>query len=94
MRIGILGGTFNPIHSAHVQMARIARDEAALDLVLFIVAADPPHKRVEGEVPARERLRLVQLALSGEERMEASDIEIRRGGKSYTLLTLQQYRQR
>jgi len=94
MRIGILGGTFNPIHSAHVQMARIARDEAALDLVLFTVAADPPHKRVDGEVPAQERLRLVQLALSGEERMEARDAEIRRGGKSYTLLTLQQFRER
>jgi len=94
MRIGILGGTFNPIHNAHLEMARFARAAASLDRVLFMVAANPPHKRVEGEVPARERLRLVQLALSGEERMEASDIEIRRGGKSYTLLTLQQYRQR
>ena len=43
MRIGILGGTFNPIHSAHVQMAQISRDEASLDLVLLMVAADPPH---------------------------------------------------
>ena len=94
MRIGILGGTFNPIHNAHVQMARIARDEAALDLVLFTVAADPPHKRVDGEVPAQERLRLVRLALAGEDRMEASDMEIRRGGKSYTLLTLQELRAR
>jgi nicotinate-nucleotide adenylyltransferase len=42
MRIGILGGTFNPVHNAHVQMARIARDEAALDRVLLVVAADPP----------------------------------------------------
>lgn len=90
MRIGILGGTFNPIHNAHVQMARIARDEAALDLVLLVVAADPPHKRVEGEVPAAKRYRLVELALFGEERILPSDLEIRRGGKSYTLLTLQE----
>jgi len=90
MRIGILGGTFNPIHTAHVQMARIARDEAALDLVLLIVSADPPHKRVDGEVPASERYRLTQLALIGEEKIIPSDLEILRGGKSYMLLTLQE----
>lgn len=94
MRIGLLGGTFNPIHRAHVQMARIARDEAALDLVLLMVSADPPHKRVDGDVSAEERLRLVQIAIAGEERMEASDLEILRGGKSYMLLTLQELRQR
>lgn len=88
MRIGILGGTFNPVHSAHVQMARIARDEAALDRVLLMVAADPPHKRVEGEVPAAERLGLVRLALENEEKVFPSDLEIQRGGKSYTLYTL------
>lgn len=90
MRIGLLGGTFNPVHCAHVQMARIARDEAALDLVLLMVAADPPHKRVDGGVSAKERLRLVEAALEGEERIVPSDLEIRRGGKSYTLLTLQE----
>ena len=90
MHIGLLGGTFNPIHNAHVQMARIARDEAALDTVLLTVAADPPHKRVDGEVPAQERYRLTQIAVSGEERIVPSDLEILRGGKSYTLLTLQE----
>lgn len=90
MRIGLLGGTFNPIHRAHVQMARIARDEAALDRVLLMVAADPPHKAVDEDVPASVRFHLVQAALSGEERIEASDLEILRGGKSYTLLTLQE----
>ena len=89
MRIGLLGGTFNPIHNAHVQMARIARDEAALDLVLLMVAADPPHKRVDGAVSAEERLWLATLALEGEEQIVPSDLEILRGGKSYTLLTLQ-----
>ena len=90
MRIGLLGGTFNPIHRAHVQMARIARDEAALDRVLLMVAADPPHKAVDEDVPASVRFHLVQAAFSGEERIEASDLEILRGGKSYTLLTLQE----
>ena len=94
MRIGLLGGTFNPIHRAHVQMAQIARDEAALDLVLLMPAADPPHKRVDGEVPASVRLRLTQLAILGEARMEASDLEILRGGKSYTLFTLHELQNR
>ena len=88
MRIGILGGTFNPIHTAHVQMAQIARNEASLDRVLLMVAADPPHKRVEGEVPAEVRLELVRLAAENEARVEPSDLELRRGGKSYTLDTL------
>lgn len=90
MRIGLLGGTFNPIHRAHVQMAEIARDEAALDRVLLMVAADPPHKRVDEGVPADVRFRLVEIAVSGKARLEASDLEILRGGKSYTLLTLQE----
>lgn len=90
MRIGLLGGTFNPIHRAHVQMAEIARDEAALDLVLLMVAADPPHKPVDEGVPASERLRLAQIAACGKDRIEASDLEMLRGGKSYTLLTLQE----
>ena len=90
MRIGLLGGTFNPIHRAHVQMAEIARDEAELDRVLLMVAADPPHKRVDEDVPARVRYRLAQIAVEGLERIEASDQEMRRGGKSYTLFTLQE----
>ena len=90
MRIGLLGGTFNPIHRAHVQMAEIARDEAALDRVILMVAADPPHKAVDEGVPASERLRLTQIAVCGREKIEASDQEIVRGGKSYSLLTLQE----
>ncbi|HWQ97284.1 MAG TPA: nicotinate (nicotinamide) nucleotide adenylyltransferase [Clostridia bacterium] len=90
MRIGLLGGTFNPIHRAHVQMAEIARDEAALDRVILMVAADPPHKAVDEGVSASERLRLTQIAVCGREKIEASDQEIVRGGKSYSLLTLQE----
>ncbi len=90
MRIGLLGGTFNPIHRAHVQMAEIARDEVALDRVLLMVAADPPHKRVDEDVPAEVRYRLVEIAVSGKEKLEVSDLELRRAGKSYTLLTLQE----
>lgn len=88
MRIGMLGGTFNPIHNAHVQMALCARDALALDRVLLMVTADPPHKAVEGQIGSDARLTMARLAAEGLERVEASDRELRRAGKSYTADTL------
>lgn len=88
MRIGILGGTFNPIHAGHVQMAVAARDALRLDRVLLMVAADPPHKRVAEAVAGAHRLRMAQLAAAGLPRVEASDLELRRTGRSYTVDTL------
>ncbi len=90
MRIGILGGTFNPIHNAHLEMARFARAAASLDRVLFMVAANPPHKRVEDDVPAEERFDLVRLAVRDEAGVEACDMELKRSGKSYTCETLRE----
>lgn len=88
MRIGVLGGTFNPIHCAHLQMAEAARDALSLDLVLLMVAADPPHKRVAGAVDGAYRLRMAALAAGGLPRIEASDLELVREGPSYTFDTL------
>ncbi len=88
MRLGILGGTFNPIHNAHLQMAAAARDALHLDKVLLVVAADPPHKDVDGHVSAAHRLRMTALAAETEPNVSASDLEIRRGGVSYTVDTL------
>ena len=88
MRIGILGGTFNPVHAAHVQMAVAARDALGLDLVLLMVAADPPHKRVAEAVDGARRLRMAELAAADLPRIEASDLELRRPGRSYTFDTL------
>ena len=90
MRIGILGGTFNPIHAGHVQMAVAARDALRLDRVLLMVAADPPHKRVAEAVAGAHRLRMAQLAAAGLPRVEASDLELRRTGRSYTVDTLRE----
>lgn len=90
MRIGILGGTFNPIHNAHMQMALCARDSLALDRVLLMVAADPPHKTVDGQIDADTRLTMAKLAAEGVERVEASDLELSRAGKSYTVDTLEE----
>ncbi len=88
MRIGVLGGTFNPIHNAHLDMARRAKRACKLDRVLLMVAADPPHKVVDGHVDAATRLTMARLAATGEDGIEACDLELRRAGKSYTRDTL------
>lgn len=90
MRLGILGGTFNPPHFGHLALAKAAREELSLDRVLLMVAADPPHKPVQ--MPAAPRLMMAKLAAEGMEGIEASDIEISRGGKSYTVETLRALR--
>lgn len=88
MRIGILGGSFNPPHNGHVYIAREVRRRFSLDRVLFMVAGDPPHKSIAFGVDAKERLELTRAALAGEEGLIACDDEIRRGGVSYMADTL------
>jgi nicotinate-nucleotide adenylyltransferase len=92
MRLGILGGTFDPIHVGHLIMAETVRDEMALDKVLFVPAAAPPHKHTQPITPATDRLELVRLAIEGNPAFEASDIEITRGGVSYTIETIEALR--
>ena len=93
-RIGILGGTFNPIHLGHLLIAQDALEQMALDRVKFIPSATPPHKTAETLVNARARLQMIRLAIRGNDRFEADDIEIRRGGKSYSVDTLTELRRR
>ncbi len=87
-RIGILGGTFDPIHMGHLITAEIVRVSAALDEIIFIPAARPPHKENKGEAPAEDRLRMVQCAVEGNPAFSVSDIELRREGPSYTVDTI------
>ncbi len=87
-RLGVLGGTFDPIHQAHLAMARAARTAQALDLVLFVPAGDPWRKRGRPVTPARHRLAMVRAAVAGEEGFAVSDMEVRREGPSYTVETL------
>lgn len=94
MRIGVLGGTFNPVHMGHLRMAEAARDAFSLDLVLLMVAADPPHKRVAGAVMGTHRLRMAALAAEHLPRIEASDLELLRSGRSYSYDTLLQLQSR
>ena len=86
-RIGLMGGSFNPIHFMHVALARKAMEEAALDKVLFLPTGSPPHKR-EGLAKAAQRLHMVQLALAQEPGFFPSDIEMNRTGTVYTVDTL------
>jgi nicotinate-nucleotide adenylyltransferase len=89
VRIGILGGTFNPPHLAHLVCAQEAYLQLELERVLFVPAAIPPHKAVEDEPGAHHRLELCRLAITGDEtRFGVSDLEIARPGPSYTVDTL------
>jgi nicotinate-nucleotide adenylyltransferase len=89
VRLGILGGTFDPIHLGHLAAARAAIECARLDRVLIIPSGRPPHRRGAVANP-EERLDMCRLAIDEDRVLEVSDIEIRRGGLSYTADTLQE----
>lgn len=89
MRIGVVGGTFDPIHVAHIAMAEAARRCGGLDRVILVPAGVPPH-RPQPEASDEDRLAMVRLAVRGHPDLEVSDSELRRPGPSYTLLTLQE----
>ena len=90
--IGLLGGTFNPIHEGHLSIAREALRLFALDAVWFIPCAVPPHKPVHDLASNEDRLAMLRLAIAGEPRFEALDVEFNRPGKSYTLDTVRALR--
>jgi nicotinate-nucleotide adenylyltransferase len=88
-KLGILGGTFNPVHYGHLAAAEEVRDRLQLDRVLFIPSFVPPHKHEEDVPPAVHRMEMVRLAVADNPTFEPSDIEIRRGGRSYTIDTIE-----
>lgn len=88
MKTGILGGTFNPIHLAHLGIAEESLQALKLDRVIFIPAAKPPHKDVAEEVSFGHRLAMVEAAIKDNPAFEASDLEVRRHGKSFSVDTL------
>ncbi len=87
--LGVFGGTFDPIHLAHLAVAEAARDAVGLEQVLFIPAGVPPHKQGEGVSPAEHRLAMVELAIAGNPAFAASRLELDRDGPSYTVDTLE-----
>ena len=93
MKTGILGGTFNPIHLAHLRIAEEVKQACRLDRILFIPAAEPPHKDVAGEVSFAHRFAMVEAAIRSYSGFQVSDLEIRRSGKSFSVDTLEILRQ-
>ena len=89
-RIGVYGGTFDPIHRTHLDVARAAMQHAGLDRVIYVVAGTPPHKRRRVNASAEDRFAMVKAALAAEPAMEVSRIEVDREGPSYTVDTLRQ----
>lgn len=91
MKIGVFGGTFNPVHNGHLSLASQLVEQKALDKVLFVVSARPPHKD-EPAVTPQQRFEMVCLALAEFPAFEACDLELKRGGKSYTIDTMAEIR--
>lgn len=92
MKVGIIGGTFNPIHLAHLRIAEEVRDSLGLARVVFIPASSPPHKPLAGEIPFAHRLAMVRLAVQDNPAFSVSKMEEERGGRSYSIDTLRALR--
>ena len=90
-RVGIFGGSFDPIHLGHLLVAQAAREELELSRLFFVPAAQSPFKPDRQITPAAERLRLLRLALAGKDWCEIDEQEIQRGGVSYTIDTVRSY---
>jgi nicotinate-nucleotide adenylyltransferase len=88
MRIAIMGGTFDPVHFGHLRVSEEVREAFSLDRVFFMPAAIPPHKTDEKRTEASHRLQMTRLAVSGNPAFTVSDMEIKRGGRSFTIDTV------
>jgi nicotinate-nucleotide adenylyltransferase len=90
MKIGLFGGTFDPIHWGHLRSAEEVHEAFKLDRVLFVPAGNPPHKKRRPITVSKDRVRMVRLAIAGQRAFAVSPVEIKRSGKSYTIDTLRQ----
>ena len=88
MKLGLLGGSFNPVHHGHLAIARQTREVLGLDQILFIPTNHPPHKPNGSLAPAQDRYEMVRLAIASDPSLAISDVEIRRPGKSYSIDTI------
>jgi nicotinate-nucleotide adenylyltransferase len=91
MKIGLFGGSFDPVHNGHILVAESAREELGLDRLFFIPAAQSPFKASQQPAPGPERCRLLRLALAGRFWCEVDEIELNRGGASFTVDTVREY---
>lgn len=88
MKIGIFGGSFNPVHNGHIRLALFYKEKLQLDLILVIPANIPPHKSVQNFVSADDRINMLKLAFEDYDFVKVSDIEFKISGKNYTVKTL------
>jgi len=91
-KIGLFGGTFDPVHLGHLLMARSAMEQMALDRVIFIPSCVPPHKKAPTLFSTEDRLAMIRMAIKGIPEFEVSDFEIKKGGKSYSVDTVRHFR--
>ena len=91
MKLGLFGGSFDPVHLGHLLVAQAAREELGLDRLFFIPAAQSPFKPDNAATPGPDRLRLLRLALAGKSWCEIDEQELHRGGVSYTIDTVRDY---
>jgi nicotinate-nucleotide adenylyltransferase len=85
LRVGVLGGTFDPIHIGHLILAEEARDQLGLDLVYFVPAGNPPHKQGRRLAPVEARVRMAELAVAGNDAFRVSRVDADRAGPHYTV---------
>src|ERR1700722_9205130 len=91
MRVGLFGGSFNPIHFRYLRSAEEVREALGLDLVYFVPASSPPHKSSGDLAPAEHRLAMARLGTKGNRHFMVSDVEIRRSGSSYSIDTIRYF---
>ena len=89
-RVGIFGGTFNPPHIGHIAAAKVFAEKMQLDSLIIMPSFIPPHKEYNSDVTCEDRLSMCQIAFKNIKNAVVSDLEIKRGGKSYTYLTLEE----
>ena len=94
MRIGILGGTFDPVHKGHLYLAKKALKKLSLNRIIFIPTNLPPHKKSFKVAPARHRYNMLKLAIGSDKNFKLSDIEIKRKGRSYSVDTMKVLRKK
>lgn len=94
MKIGIFGGTFNPPHIGHLILAETAADALALDTVYWVPAADPPHKVGMPRASVEDRVRMVELTITGNERFQLSRVDVDRPGPHYTIDTIHIFKEK
>jgi len=94
MKIGILGGTFDPVHNGHIYLAKKSYAKLRLDKIIFIPSYLPPHKKGVKVTSARHRFNMLKLAIRANKKFKISDMEIRRKGRSYSVDTLRRLRKK